>query len=122
MNLVGFVPEIINLSRNRALETVDLFAAWRLKDLLLPTTNNITYLSVGGDNQLSTAVIDRIVGRVYGSVRDSDSPRTGYISIKKSWYDDVQGVEDMAGPPSGYTITKLKKLRDTYGWTVMPMF
>jgi hypothetical protein len=115
-------PEIINLSRNRKLERVVLTLLRGTKDILLPSTNAITHIEVTdikdmSGNALSTAVVDRIVSRIYDSVKNS--PLTGFFDLKA---DVVQSNNDptMVGSPSSYTFNKLRTLRDAYGWSISP--
>lgn len=115
-------PEIINLSRNRKLESVIITMAYGTKDILLPTTNAITHIEVteikdAAGNPLPTAVVDRIVSRIYDSVKNS--PRAGLFDLKA---DVVQSNSDptMVGTPSSYTLNKLRTLRDTYRWAIYP--
>lgn len=115
-------PEIINLSRNRQLENVVLTLLRGTKDILLPATNAITHIEVtdikdASENSLSTAVVDRLVSRIYDSVKSSS--RAGVFDLKA---DVTQGNANpnMVGNPSSYTFNKLRTLRDTYGWSVYP--
>jgi hypothetical protein len=119
INLSEYSPETINLSRNRMLESVYFIGCYRTKDILLPTTNAIKSIYISGENQLSTAVVDRIVSRVYDSVKKS--PRSGSFELKQLWDQEDYSTE-MVGPPSSYTLNKLRTLRDTYGWHVSPAF
>lgn len=114
MGLNYRVPSIVNLSHNRKIETLDLNGP-ELTDIIVPSENRLNTVLISGPNALSTAVVDRIISRVYTSVQAS--PRTGYFALNENWYDDQPG---MVGPPSSYSITKLRKLRDVYGWEITP--
>lgn len=107
-------PSVVNLSHNRKIETLDL-SGNELTDIIVPSENKLTTVLIGGPNALSTAVVDRIISRVYTSVQAS--PRAGYFALNESW---DQEQPEMVGPPSSYSITKLKKLRDVYGWEIVP--
>jgi hypothetical protein len=107
-------PSVINLSHNKNISLIDL-GYDQITDIIVPSTNKLTTVLISGQNQLSTSVVDRIVSRVYTSVQAS--PRPGYFALNKYW--DEQETE-MVGPPSSYSLTKLRKLRDVYGWTVVP--
>jgi hypothetical protein len=107
-------PSVVNLSHNRKIETLDL-SGNELTDIIVPSENRLTTVLIGGPNALSTAVVDRIISRVYTSVQTS--PRAGYFALNESW---DQEQPEMVGPPSSYSITKLKKLRDIYGWEIVP--
>jgi hypothetical protein len=116
-NLFAAGPITVNLSRNRMLEHITLLGIERMEDVILPSTNKISSLDISGDNNLSTAAVDRIVARIHDSV--VNSPRAGFITLRATWYQE-EGDNAMVGPPSSYTINKLKKLRDVYGWNVNP--
>lgn len=113
--IVGGKMEIINLSHNKLIEDLDLIDMPNLREIIIPTTNNITSMRIMGTPKVTTAAIDHVIGRVYGSV--VANPRQGSLGINKNWYEEG---DEMVGPPSGYSITKLNKLRDTYGWGVSP--
>jgi hypothetical protein len=116
MGLNYRVPAVVNFSHNRKIEIIDLSSGDDLTDVILPSDNRLTTLLLSGPNSLSTAAVDRIISRVYTSVQAS--PRAGYFSLSESWYEES---EEMIGPPSSYSITKLKKLRDVYGWETSPV-
>jgi hypothetical protein len=116
-NLLAAGPKTVNLSRNKMLEHITLLGVERMEDVILSTTNVISSLDISGDNNLSAAVVDRIVARIHDSV--VNSPRAGSITLRRTWYQE-EGDNSMVGPPSSYTINKLKKLRDVYGWSVYP--
>jgi hypothetical protein len=108
-------PQILNLSQCRKLRLLELSSVASLTDLILPATNEIFYASLNGSG-LSTAVVDRVIARIYDSV--VNNPRPGSIDIKLSFR---EGQTDwMVGPPSSYSINKLRKLRDVYQWYVYP--
>lgn len=110
-------PEVINLSHNKLLEEIDFVDLTTTKQVIVPTTNKLTAIRLTGCTQLSTAAMDHIIGRIYQSV--VSNPRTGSFGASMSWYDDeISGI--MIGPPSEYSLNKLRKLRDNYGWGVYP--
>lgn len=108
-------PSVVNLSHNRKIETLDL-SGNELTDIIVPSENNLTTVLIPGPNALSTAVVDRIISRVYTSVQAS--PRAGYFALNEN---QDQELPEMVGPPSSYSITKLKKLRDLFGWEIVPL-
>jgi hypothetical protein len=115
-------PEIINLSRNRQLENVVLALLDGTNDILLPSTNAINYIEVTDikdayGNGLSTAVVDRIVSRIYDSVKNS--PRSGLFNLQGDVAQSNSNAQ-MVGTPSSYTLNKLRTLRDNYGWSIYP--
>jgi hypothetical protein len=114
MGFIGIIPGVINLSRNRNLETVTVADLRTLKDVLLPSTNKLIHVDISGDNQMTTAAVDRVIARVHDSV--VNNPREGYFRLGVDWGEDSAYV----GPPSTYSINKLRKLRDVYGWTIYP--
>jgi hypothetical protein len=108
-------PASINLSRNKKIESVVLASIKPLREVLLSTTNNISLMDIAGSTNLSTAVVDKIVARIHDSV--ISRPRFGYFGFNRTW-----ALKDMSrvGPPSSYSINKLRKLRNVYDWTVYP--
>jgi hypothetical protein len=115
IGLISVSPKVINLSHNKLIEELDLIDLRQLTDVIVPTTNNISLIGLVGCTQLSTAVVDRVIGRVYQSV--VTNPRSGSFGLSREWTQPDES-NDMVGPPSGYSITKLRKLRSTYGWGV----
>jgi hypothetical protein len=107
-------PSIVNLNYNRKIEIIDL-SGDQLTDIILPSVNKLTTVLVTSAPNLSTAVVDKIIGRVWNSVQAS--PRAGYFALNQYW--DPEQPE-MVGPPSAYSIARLKKLRDVYGWEITP--
>jgi hypothetical protein len=109
-------PAIINLSRNKNLESVTVMGAQNTKDILLPSNNKISFIEISGPNLINTAAVDRIIARIYTSV--INAPKVGTFRL----FADVWNEESsqMVGPPSSYSINKLRKLRDVYGWTILP--
>lgn len=114
MGLNYKMPAVVNLSHNRQIEILDLNGP-ELTDIIVPSENKLATVLISGPNALSTSVVDRIISRVYTSVQAS--PRAGYFALNENWYQESSG---MVGPPSSYSITKLRKLRDVYGWEISP--
>jgi hypothetical protein len=110
-------PATLNLSQCRNLGLLELQAVPKLTDLILPTTNNIWYANLSGTTNLSTAVIDRVIARIYDAAVNH-SRRGGVIDIKA--FHQAGQEDSMIGPPSSYSITKLRKLRDVYQWYIYP--
>jgi hypothetical protein len=115
--VTGSLAEI-NLSHNKLLEILLLEEMPGLRNIIMPATTNLISVQIMITPQLSTAAIDRVIGRVYESV--VSNPRSGYFDLnKEGWWDNPDRTE-MVGPPSSYSITKLKRLRAIYGWEVYP--
>ncbi|HEY0652412.1 MAG TPA: hypothetical protein VGD65_04750 [Chryseosolibacter sp.] len=110
-------PYVVNLSRNKELVSAKFYVTARLYEVILSTTNKITNLEISGPNSINTPNADRVVARIHDSV--INNPRTGTINLE-DWWDKPYGPPLLTGPPSSYSINKLKKLRDRYGWTVIP--
>jgi len=114
MGLNNQGPSVINFSHNSNIELINIIDD-NLTDVIIPSSNKLTGVALSGSTGLSTSVVDRIISRVYTSVQSS--PRAGGFSLNASWYEES---DEMVGPPSSYSITKLKKLRDVYGWSFTP--
>jgi hypothetical protein len=117
-NLFQYGPSVINVSQNKALKSINMVGIQGMQDLVLASTNVITHLDLAGENSLPTSVVDRVIARIHDSV--VNNPRAGFFNLSKSW---VQSEDDysLIGPPSGYSINKLRKLKDMYGWTISPV-
>ena len=109
-------PMIINLSRNKELVSAKFHVTARTEQVILSTTNKITYFELSGPNSMNTPNADRVIARIHDSV--VSNPRTGTINVQDYWNPYEAPV--LSGPPSSYSINKLRKLRDRYGWTVIP--
>jgi hypothetical protein len=114
MGLNYRAPSVVTFSHHRTIEMIDL-SGENLTDIIVPSENKLTTVLIGGPTGLSTAVVDRIISRVYTSVQTS--PRAGYFALNEDWDQELPG---MVGPPSSYSITKLRKLRDAFGWEIVP--
>lgn len=114
MGLLPYTMDVINLSRNRALETVRVVGLQSMDDVLLPSNNKLVNVDISGENEMTTAAVDRVIARVHDSV--INNPRKGSFVLGSLWGE----TNEMIGPPSSYSINKLKKLRDVYGWTIYP--
>jgi hypothetical protein len=110
-------PEVINLSHNKLIEDLDLLDLLTTRSVIVPATNRISSVRLTGCVQLTTAAVDHIIGRLYQSV--VSNPRTGSFNFSKSWW-DTEIQDEMLGPPSDYSITKLRNLKNNYGWGVSP--
>jgi hypothetical protein len=109
-------PYVVNLSRNKELLSAKFYVTARTEEVILSTTNKITYFELSGPNSMGTANADRMIARIHDSV--INNPRTGTINVQDYWNTDEAPF--LSGPPSSYSINKLRKLRDRYGWTVIP--
>jgi hypothetical protein len=125
INFTKSAPEVINLFHNRLIEDVDLIDIGNVSgivqpdiDVIIPATNNINHIRLFGTN-LTTQSVDQVIDRIYKSV--VKSPRPGTFGLSLSWA-QPDDSDDMVGPPSGYSIDKLRILRDSYGWTLNPDF
>lgn len=117
MGVLSYGPTEINLSKNKVIESVVLPGVQRLQNLILPVSNKIRVIDISGYNELPTAVVDRVIARVHDSV--VNSPRSGYFNIPASWAQE-EDDPSMVGPPSSYSINKLRKLKRKYGWKIFP--
>jgi hypothetical protein len=113
MGLNYSCPSVINLSHNKKIQRIEV-GDEEISDIIIPSTNKLHTVLLDGPNNLSTAVVDRIISRVYASVKAN--PRSGAFGLKARWYEE-ENIE-MVGPPSSYSITKLRKLRSNYGWII----
>lgn len=109
-------PQVLNLSRNRSIEYLKTSRTSTISDIILPTSNELIGLDITGNNKLTTSIVDRLIARVHDSV--VNNPRSGEITIRSGI--DGDAATTMIGPPSSYSINKLRKLQNVYGWKVTP--
>lgn len=117
LSLFATSPARINLSQNRLLESVRFVGLETTSDIILPSTNRIREMLIDGKNLLPTAVVDRIIARVFDSVKAS--PRGGIMTLHKNW-EEASTSSEFVGPPSSYSINKLRILETQYRWTILP--
>jgi hypothetical protein len=110
---------VIDLSHNTNLNRVELVGLNQLQEVVLPAKHKIKEIDLGGSASLSTSALDQIVNSIYRSV-STNRIRNGYFNLASSWYYDEEEVPTMIGPPSAHTKQQLRKLRDSFGWTVTP--
>lgn len=116
-NLNFMSPATINFSHNRLIEEILLVAAIQTTDVIIPPTNSLRAIDLSNCTGLSTAVVDRVIARVYDSVKAK--PRKGFFGMLADWSDDQTSTERI-GPPSPYSMTKLRTLQNTYNWAISP--
>lgn len=116
-NLWQYGPSVINLSQNKKLKSVTLAGIQGMQDLVLSSTNVITHIDLAGENSLPSSVVDRVISRIHDSV--VSNPRAGFFNLSKSWAQDENDYS-MIGPPAGYSVNKLRKLKTVYGWGIAP--
>lgn len=111
-------PATMDLTKNPSLTTVSLAGMPDMKNLVLPRTHNISQLSLDGPFQLDTEDVDKIVSNIHKNTI-AKNIQGGLITLRASWAQDENDYS-MIGPPSGFTLDKLRFLRDSYGWSIYP--
>jgi hypothetical protein len=111
-------PASLDLSHNRKLERISLGDLQELGALALPNTHNISRIEIYGRCLLDTQDMDAIIDNIYQNAR-AKKIRDGIFYLSSRWEDETT-EEFMVGPPSPSGILKLKKLRDIYGWEIIP--
>jgi len=114
-------PKVIDLTHSTKLEFIMLTNLVQLERVILPVEAPIQMLDISGTNQLSAAAVDEIINALYASVVEHNQ-QNGYFIVYANWMDGATSSDthDMVGPPSSGSLTKLRELRDTYHWTIMP--
>ena len=109
-------PRVIDLTYNKKVEFVSMPNIQQLERLILPVDGVIKNLNINGPNQLSTTSVDEIINSLYESVVLRNAVG-GTLDLTKTWYPETDA---MVGPPSAAAILKLRELRDTYQWSIIP--
>jgi hypothetical protein len=110
-------PKVIDISRNRKLRDVSLSSTIELIQVILPVRHRITSFGIDGPNKMTTAEVDYVINNIYtnavkGNIHD------GVLGVKKELFGEGN---EMVGPPSPSSVTKLKTLQNVYGWEVNPI-
>jgi hypothetical protein len=109
-------PTSIDLTKNKKLTSI-MFIGNDMAEVIIAPDNILTYVSLDGPNNFTTASLEAFVDILYQSVVASG--RTGgYISLYAIWYETDNA---MIGPPSPATLHKLHSLRNDYGWQLDPL-
>jgi hypothetical protein len=109
-------PKVIDFTYNTSLESIFMPNLQQLERLILPVDGVIKNLNINGPNQLSTASVDEIINALHESVVLRNAVG-GTFDLTATWYPETDA---MVGPPSAVAKIKLRELRDTYQWSVVP--
>lgn len=110
-------PEVINISRNRKLKTLKFENLLTTKEIIMPSVHELNWVYFATLPYVTTPVADRIIARIHDATV-ANSVMNGSI-VFKAGYSDGMGNK-LLGSPSSYSVNKLRKLRDVYGWRVSP--
>lgn len=108
-------PRSIDLRKNTKIATIDLAGCEQLETVLLGD-NQIIALTLDGPNNISTASIDDIIGKLHRSVT-TQGRQYGSLGLSAGW---GTGTNEMVGPPSPATLSMISDLKNGYGWSVYP--
>lgn len=109
-------PPSIDLTKNKKLTGLMLIGN-DMSEILIAPDNTLQFISIDGPNNFTTATLDAFVNSLYQSVVTSGRTE-GYLSLYAIWYEYEDNT--MIGPPSADALTKLRSLRDDYGWAISP--
>lgn len=109
-------PRIVDLSNNSKLGTVFMPNAANTEIIDLAANNKVSYIDIRGANAFTTSSLEAFVDDVYYSVVAANR-REGRFELADSWY---QPTGAMIATPTPETLTKLRELRDVYGWRIVP--
>lgn len=110
-------PKVIDLRYNKKIEFIMMTGLHELEELLLPDENSIYYIDISGPNLITTSGIDQIINKIYATAVMNNVMNGGF-QLNKQWYPPFTG--EAVGPPSEAGIMKLRELRDSYNWSVLP--
>ena len=104
----------LDLSKNRKLKRLSGPSSTLVRNVILPNTHELEYVSSGSPN-LSTDVVSKMIASVYKN------------AVTKKIYNGFFGLDTemspepaFPGPPTADDMAKLIELRDVYGWTIFP--
>lgn len=108
-------PTVIDLRYNPKIRTANLAYNVNLQEVLIPEDNHVVGLTISGPNQLTSAVLDDVIYKLYNAVV-RDGGYKGTINITATYIPS----NAMLGPPSADALEKLHILKTTYNWNVFP--
>ena len=108
-------PGVLDLTNSKKIRKIVMPQATDLISLLLPTENMITSIEINGPNLITTAEVDKIIDKVYRSAVSRNEMNGTFVAR-----DYFLPSEKLVGPPSASGLAKLRRLRDTYNWTITP--
>ena len=113
-------PRVIDLTYNKKVEFVSMPNIQQLERLILPVDGVIMELDINGPNQLSPSSVDEIINSLHESVVLRNA-MGGTFDLRERWDQESEDIiGPLSGPPSAAAITKLRELRDTYHWLIIP--
>ena len=104
----------LDLSKNRRLKTLSGPSSILVKNIILPNTHHLEYLSSGSPN-LSTEVVSDMIASVYKNAV-TKKIHNGFFGLDT----EMSPEPAFPGPPTEEDMAKLIELRDAYGWTIFP--
>ena len=109
--LANFAVPTINLYQNRKMEYAYI-GGHALDTVYLPGHGTMKYLNISRSPKLSGGEINTMIEILYSGVIVKN--------VTNGLLDNRSATGDMQGPLSELSLTKLRKMRDTYGWTILP--
>jgi hypothetical protein len=101
----------VDLTNNPKLEVAQVGGS-RIDTLFLSTDHFLKTFEIFNSPQLSGAEIDKLIDNIYSNaVRHS---------ITNGTFNNRSATLEMQGPLSEESLTKLRALRDVYGWVIFP--
>lgn len=107
-------PEILDLSRNGKLKLISLANLDELKTIVFPSDHSIDDVYLSGSINVTTATIDHIIESLYSNAVGK-SITEGRLTFETQYNSGV-----MIGSPSAASLSRLRQLRDIYGWQISP--
>lgn len=109
-------PAVLDFTRNTLLEMVILTGLDNLEKVILPPSHNISQVALDGPNRMTTVAVDAVVDNLYRNTTRKNI-RGGFLAWRVSW---VQEDDSILGPPSATSLTKVKIMKENYGWSFHP--
>lgn len=114
----GEGPEVVDLRHNKLVNEIRLFPSSfdpspDLKRLLIPDDAGIYLLELPGQTNIKPENLNHVIDNLYHQV--VNNPRSGDF-IYSTWEDNNVPI----ATPSPEAIEKLKELKHTYNWLVVP--
>jgi hypothetical protein len=114
--ILASAPEKLSFRFNTKLENLQLEGVTGLKTVEIPSENRLTKIDLNGSKELTTASIDDFITKIHSSAV-LHNEMNGEFAFDENLF---ANSNVMIGPPSEESISKLRELKNVYGWEISP--